>query len=89
MPLFTVVRHQRMDILLATSLVTLFLQSVLFLYRNGVFTSRGCPRALVTYLAKGDDSDSDDCRTKPIKIRVALSRPLSIRPGQASVPDST
>ncbi|ODH50724.1 hypothetical protein GX48_03232 [Paracoccidioides brasiliensis] len=65
-----------------TSLVTLFLQSVLFLYRNGVFTSRGCPRALVTCLVRGDDSDSDDRRTKPIKIRVALSRPLRVRPGQ-------
>ncbi|OJD23047.1 hypothetical protein ACJ73_05605 [Blastomyces percursus] len=82
LPSHGVVPRLYLYISLGTSLVTLFLQYVLFLYRNGVFTSRGCPRALVTYLARGDDSDSDDRRAKPIKIRVALSRPLKIRPGQ-------
>ncbi|EDN08845.1 predicted protein [Histoplasma mississippiense (nom. inval.)] len=56
--------------------------SVLFLYRNGVFTSRGCPRASVTYVGRGDSSSPDNCSSRPIRIRVALSRPLRVRPGQ-------
>jgi hypothetical protein len=55
------------------------MQVLIFVYQNGVFTSRGCPRALVTYV--GTDK-KDNGAAKPIKISVALSRPLSIHPGQ-------
>ncbi|PGG99692.1 hypothetical protein AJ80_09306 [Polytolypa hystricis UAMH7299] len=62
-----------------TFLLTCSMQVLTFIYRNSVFTRRGHPRALVTYV--GADSN-DKSGAKPIKVSVALSRPLRVHPGQ-------
>jgi hypothetical protein len=82
-------------IALGIFLLTSCLQVGLFLYCNSAFTSRGCPRALVTYVGKEkknnddgiNDDDTDDDGTNdddpnPIRIRLALSRLIRVLPGQ-------
>ncbi|QKX63192.1 uncharacterized protein TRUGW13939_10361 [Talaromyces rugulosus] len=61
-------------------LVALLLQTLVIIYRNGIFSSRGCPRALV---ACGNLEIHGKNYVSPvIKVRVALSRPMKIAAGQ-------
>ena len=63
-------------------LLTALLETSLFLYRNGVFPSRSYPRASII-CEKHDPSNEDyEDKEKPLKIRVALSRPLETKAGQ-------
>lgn len=70
-------------------MLTSLLQLMLFLYRNGIFTSRGCPRAVVTYIGTDRNESNDDNskskgdeRPEPGMVCVTLSRPLRVHAGQ-------
>ena len=62
--------------------LTAILEASIFLYRNGVLPSRSYPRASIT-CQEHDPSNGDlEDKEKPLKIRVALSRPLEAKAGQ-------
>jgi predicted ferric reductase len=65
-------------IALGICLLTFILQFAIILYRNGAFTSRGYPRATVTY----DGDSREGGKNSIIKIRVALPRPIEVHAGQ-------
>ncbi|KAH1894043.1 hypothetical protein KXW40_005924 [Aspergillus fumigatus] len=62
------------------------------LYRNGIFSSRGRPRALVARLSnedkkeKGDEKKANQAKkqkaTRPVSVLVNLSRPMKLDAGQ-------
>lgn len=62
--------------------LTAILETSIFLYRNGVLPSRSYPRASII-CEEHDPSNGDlEDKEKPLKIRVALSRPLEAKAGQ-------
>ncbi|KAK9578488.1 hypothetical protein V6Z92_009165 [Aspergillus fumigatus] len=73
--------------------IFIVLVSVLhLLYRNGIFSSRGRPRALVARLSnedkkeKGDEKKANQAKkqkaTRPVSVLVNLSRPMKLDAGQ-------
>ena len=63
-------------------LITTFTYALIFLYRNGVLPPRLYPRASVASAKDQFLNNNDDQRKKPLKIRVALPRPLEVKAGQ-------
>lgn len=73
-----------LGILLSTSC----LQLLISLYRNGLFTGHGCPRAVVSNYphrkteAKDTDIDNTGDTNGTMKIRLILPRPVEVMAGQ-------
>lgn len=59
---------------------TTLLQLIIFLYRNGFFTRRGSPRAVLSY-SQGHKNSAERGDTI-IGIRVVLPRSVKVKPGQ-------
>jgi hypothetical protein len=81
LPSSTLLPRLYVIIILGLFLLALVLQSVTLLYQNGAFSSRGCPRVLVTC----DGSSQSDEKADPnpvIKVRIVLSRPMKVKAGQ-------
>ena len=62
--------------------LTTILETSIFLYRNGVLSSRSYPRASI--ICERHDPSNEDLEDegKPLKICVALPRPLEVKAGQ-------
>ncbi|EHA21855.1 hypothetical protein ASPNIDRAFT_184149, partial [Aspergillus niger ATCC 1015] len=60
--------------------LTLSLQVMTLLYRNGLFTGRGTPRAIVSFSAS--ISEKNDTVINAVHIRVSLPRPVKVKAGQ-------
>lgn len=67
-------------ITLAFLLVAPALQFLLAIHRNGIFPSRGCPRALVS--CGRHDVNRKDYSSLLIQVRITLPRPMKIKAGQ-------
>ncbi|KAH1598470.1 hypothetical protein KXX44_005587 [Aspergillus fumigatus] len=70
---------------LAILLLSTFVHVLLFLYRNGILPSRTYPYASVMCRKKSkntEGSDEDPAEGAPLKIRVALPRPMHVKAGQ-------
>ncbi|KAJ6118815.1 hypothetical protein N7471_013435 [Penicillium samsonianum] len=61
--------------------LTTLLELAIHLYRNGVFSGRGAPRALVSFSSKKMPGESHP-RTTAANIQIILPRPLHVEPGQ-------
>lgn len=62
--------------------LTTILETSIFIYRNGILPSRSYPRASIM-CEKHDPSNKDfETEEKPLKICVALPRPLEVKAGQ-------
>ncbi|KAJ6102607.1 cell surface metalloreductase (FreA) [Penicillium sp. IBT 16267x] len=63
---------------------TLCFNLALFLFRNGLFSGNGCPRARITCQIDGIDNGKSENATKltPIKICIYLPRPITVMAGQ-------
>lgn len=62
-------------------MVTNLLQFAVFMYQNGLLSSRPYPRAIVK-CKKQDTREKDGNNEQVIKIRVVLARPLEVKAGQ-------
>jgi predicted ferric reductase len=73
-----------LDIIFGVFLLMIVLQILHLLYRNGIFSSRGRPRALVARLANEDkEGQADEEKaTRPVSVLVNLSRPMKLDAGQ-------
>lgn len=59
--------------------LTLLSQSTVFLYRNGLFSGRGTPRAIVSFnVSKAEE----DTVVNAVHVRVLLPRPVRVEAGQ-------
>ncbi|EDP49507.1 cell surface metalloreductase, putative [Aspergillus fumigatus A1163] len=70
---------------LAILLLSTFLHVLLFLYRNGILPPRTYPYASVMCRKKCENtqgSDEDPAEDTPLKIRMALPRPMHVKAGQ-------
>ncbi|KAL5335649.1 hypothetical protein BJX70DRAFT_390564 [Aspergillus crustosus] len=65
-------------------LLTTVLQALVFLYRNGILPSRSYPYASVMCQERRNSKDAKDDQLEgtPLKIRVALPRPMHVKAGQ-------
>ena len=62
--------------------LTTILETSIFIYRNGILPSRSYPRASIM-CERNDPSNEDfEAEEKPLKICVALPRPLEVKAGQ-------
>lgn len=63
--------------------LTSLLQSMTFLYRNGLFAGRGSPRAIVSY-SQGEKAreNSDDMSGSVIKMQIIIPRSVKVEAGQ-------
>lgn len=59
--------------------LTLLSQSIVFLYRNGLFSGRGTPRAVVSFSVSKTEEDSV---VNAVHVRVLLPRPVRVEAGQ-------
>ncbi|BDD58964.1 hypothetical protein MAP00_004199 [Monascus purpureus] len=59
--------------------LTLLSQSIVFLYRNGLFSGRGTPRAVVSFSVSKAEEDSV---VNAVHVRVLLPRPVRVEAGQ-------
>ncbi|KAL4756094.1 NADPH oxidase family protein [Aspergillus foveolatus] len=76
-------------IALGTFIVNLTLQLITVLYRNGLFTGRGAPRAIVSFsvrearmAATGHEPKKEGADVKAAHIRLILPRPVQVEAGQ-------
>jgi predicted ferric reductase len=70
---------------LAILLLSTFLHVLLFLYQNGILPSRTYPYASVMCRKKSENTEESDeypAEDTPLKIRVALPRPMHVKAGQ-------
>ncbi|KAJ5589610.1 hypothetical protein N7537_012288 [Penicillium hordei] len=61
--------------------LTTLLELANYLYRNGIFSGRGAPRALVSFLSKKIPGESVP-RITAANIQIILPRPVHVEPGQ-------
>ncbi|KAJ5642331.1 hypothetical protein N7490_006331 [Penicillium lividum] len=63
---------------------TLCFNLALFLFRNGLFSGNGCPRARITCQIESIENEKTENPTKltPIKICIYLPRPITVMAGQ-------
>ncbi|KAL4889156.1 hypothetical protein BDV59DRAFT_210473 [Aspergillus ambiguus] len=75
-------RHTKLYLLVAFGIfgLTLLLQLVTFLYRNGLFAGRGSPRALVSFTVR--ETKNENPVATAAHIRVLLPRAIKVEAGQ-------
>ena len=63
---------------------TSFSHLILFLYRNGLFSGNGCPRAIAICHKNERDAENagQHARATPIRVRLILPRPIKAMAGQ-------
>ncbi|KAH8435397.1 ferric reductase family protein [Aspergillus melleus] len=62
--------------------LTSSVQLMVFLYRNGLFAARGCPRAIVHSYGGEVEDDSKEIKDGVVKMCITLPRPIRVEPGQ-------
>ncbi|KAJ5640357.1 uncharacterized protein N7484_008219 [Penicillium longicatenatum] len=69
---------------IGVSACTLCFNLALFLFRNGLFSGNGCPRARITCQVDniGNEKCEETTKLAPIKICIYLPRPITVMAGQ-------
>lgn len=52
------------------------------LYRNGIFSGGGCPRAIISSHVRQSNIEKDGFVGRTFRIRLILPRPVNVRAGQ-------